>query len=65
MNGFRFLGWCRSRGDYTIANPRPGHSEAAKHRGEYFELLGPAKTGKRRQSVCLCLVFVLFCNMYG
>ena len=32
-------------GDYTIANPKPGHPKAAQHRGEFFELLGPAKTG--------------------
>ena len=32
-------------GDYTIANPRTGQSKAAKHRGEYFELLGPPKAG--------------------
>ena len=32
-------------GEYTIANPRPGHSKSAAHRGEFFELLGPPKTG--------------------
>lgn len=34
-------------GLYTISNPRAGTSPSApaKHRGEYFELLGPAKEG--------------------
>jgi hypothetical protein len=34
-------------GTYTIANPRPGvpPEQPAKHRGEYFELLGPPKSG--------------------
>ena len=43
----RANGPMNTKGTYTIANPPKGTdpSAPAVHRGEFFELLGPAKTG--------------------